>query len=151
MIILQYFYQKLQHVELRPVLYYSIQNNFAEIWPLNLKDCYLCGNLWVNQETKCSIAHIFFHIFIKSLFFHDFVSYDEYLGRVYQIWKILTLVHIFADYSNPIPQRASFIHAVTHMFILTEILISWVRILITTHIHWANLVIIAINVSHIGC
>ena len=40
---------------------------------------------------------------------HEYVLYDEHLGRVYQKWKILTLIHILADYFKSILLQKSLI------------------------------------------
>ena len=53
-IALQYFYQKLYHVEHWYVWQHS--NNFSETWAL--KDHNLLANLWINQEANAS-QHMF--------------------------------------------------------------------------------------------
>ncbi len=51
---------------------------------------------------------------------HDWVWYDEYLERIYQKWKILTLAHIFAyiNSKSMLPQRASFSCAGIRIFLI---------------------------------
>ena len=53
-----------------------------------------------NSRSKWSRTHFSFHIFIEKGGCHDFVKCDEFLGRMYQKWKMLTFCHIFAYYSN---------------------------------------------------
>ncbi len=66
--------------------------------------------------SKCSITPLFCHIFIGKSVYWDCAWYNEYLGRIYQKWNILTLVHVFAHNSKSIlPQSASFSHAGTHL------------------------------------
>ncbi len=65
--------------------------------------------------SKCSITHLFCHIFIGKSVYCDCAWYEEYLGRIYQNLKKLTLFHVFAHNSKSIlPQSASFGHAGTH-------------------------------------
>ncbi len=67
----------------------------------------------------------------------DCAWYDEYLGSIYQKWKILTLVYVFAHKSKSIlPQSASFSQAGTHICrycvftlwgsIILEVIKEWV-------------------------
>ena len=93
-------------------LYDIIKTNFTEIWAL--KD----WNLMCTGPIKTEMfhnTHFLPHFHVKSVC-HDCVWYGEYLGRIYQKFKFVTLAHIFAYNSKSIlPQSASFIHAGTQM------------------------------------
>ncbi len=68
--------------------------------------------------SKCSITPLFCYIFIGKSVYCDCAWHGEYLGRIYQKWKILTLVHVFAHNSKSIlTQSASFSYAGTHISI----------------------------------
>ena len=79
---------------------------------------------------KYSKTRLFFQSFIEKSVCHDCFWYDEDLERIYQKWKILTLVHIFAYNSKSIlPERASFSHAgiqMIYFFLLDgDIMVLW--------------------------
>ncbi len=68
------------------------------------------------SRSKCFITPLSFHIFTEKSVCDYCVWYDEYLGRIYQKFKILALAHILASHSKSVlPQRASFSLAGTHL------------------------------------
>ena len=76
-------------------MYNIIQDNFTEIWAV--RDIYVYFFLWANQKAKYFITALFFQIFIETSVCDYCVGYDEYLGRIYQNEKFLTLAHILAS------------------------------------------------------
>ncbi len=116
-IILRHSYHKLQYVE-HCHAWYHWKQLYRDLGSERLLFLY---NPMGQSGGKCSLTPLFCHIFIGKSVYCDCAWYDDYFGRIYQKWKILTLVHIFAHNSKSIlPQSASFSHAGTHMCTLGD-------------------------------
>ncbi len=111
-ITLWYSCQKLWYVEHRQVWYHSKQ--FYIRFGLTKIYVYFCGPSKTKMFHNTSFLSSFHTVIVTSVC-HDCVWCDKYLGRMYQILYILTLVHILTNFSNHFYCKVP--HTETHLLI----------------------------------